>query len=210
MFQGFNTTDATNTLSLLSGFLTIFSGVYLLNLSRKDPVGDTLLGSGAAGRHGGFEEEAIPTDSLTAFAARISLQNRRSSAEGAHTGSTRHSRQHSWGSSVGGNGRRSIGDREALMHDYALHDLAETSEDEPDGTLSGPDSKKKSKKTRQREKLIDEESGMQSPNGQAPDSRSPYNQHHQNAMGSAPRLSGSGRMRDGSGQQQQQQQKPSK
>lgn len=35
LFQGFNTTDASNTVSLLCGFLIIFMGVYLLNLSRQ-------------------------------------------------------------------------------------------------------------------------------------------------------------------------------
>jgi magnesium transporter len=163
MFKGFNTTDATNTLSLLSGFLVVFSGVYLLNISRKDPVGDTLLGSGHPGSIGGFEESAIPTDSLTAFATRRSMQARRSSGEG---GSTRHSRQHSWGSSVAG-GRRSLGDREALMHDFALHELAEDSEDDRAGVPNGHS-----------KKIHDEESGTRLPSNQ-----------------SIPRLSGSGRAR---------------
>jgi magnesium transporter len=35
LFQGFNTTDASDTLSLLCGFIVTFLGVYLLNLSRK-------------------------------------------------------------------------------------------------------------------------------------------------------------------------------
>lgn len=35
LFQGFNTTDAVNTISLLMGFLVIFMGVYLLNISRQ-------------------------------------------------------------------------------------------------------------------------------------------------------------------------------
>jgi hypothetical protein len=35
LFQGFNTTDAANTLSLICGFLIIFMGVYLLNISRQ-------------------------------------------------------------------------------------------------------------------------------------------------------------------------------
>lgn len=35
LFQGFNTTDAVNTLSLICGFLVIFMGVYLLNISRQ-------------------------------------------------------------------------------------------------------------------------------------------------------------------------------
>jgi hypothetical protein len=39
LFQGFNTTDATNTLSLLAGFIVTFLGVHLLNISRiSDPV----------------------------------------------------------------------------------------------------------------------------------------------------------------------------
>jgi magnesium transporter len=39
LFSGFNTTSAINTISLLCGFLVIFSGVYLLNFSRTDPHG---------------------------------------------------------------------------------------------------------------------------------------------------------------------------
>lgn len=35
LFQGFNTTDGVNTISLLCGFLVIFMGVYLLNISRQ-------------------------------------------------------------------------------------------------------------------------------------------------------------------------------
>jgi len=34
LFQGFNTTDAANTFSLLSGFIVTFLGVHLLNISR--------------------------------------------------------------------------------------------------------------------------------------------------------------------------------
>jgi hypothetical protein len=38
LFQGFNTTDGTNTMTLLAGFTVTFLGVHLLNLSRKpDP-----------------------------------------------------------------------------------------------------------------------------------------------------------------------------
>lgn len=36
LFQGFNTTSTVNTISLLIGFLVIFSGVFLLNMSRKE------------------------------------------------------------------------------------------------------------------------------------------------------------------------------
>ncbi|KAL4078160.1 magnesium transporter NIPA-domain-containing protein [Scleroderma yunnanense] len=39
LFQGFNTTDGTNTMTLLAGFIVTFLGVHLLNLSRKpDPA----------------------------------------------------------------------------------------------------------------------------------------------------------------------------
>ncbi|EGO03417.1 hypothetical protein SERLA73DRAFT_47082 [Serpula lacrymans var. lacrymans S7.3] len=39
LFQGFNTTDGTNTVTLLAGFTVTFLGVHLLNLSRKpDPL----------------------------------------------------------------------------------------------------------------------------------------------------------------------------
>lgn len=42
LFQGFDTTDATNTVSLIAGFLTTFLGVHLLNHSRapEPPRGD--------------------------------------------------------------------------------------------------------------------------------------------------------------------------
>lgn len=37
LFQGFNTTDGTNTVSLLMGFIVTFLGVHLLNISRIPP-----------------------------------------------------------------------------------------------------------------------------------------------------------------------------
>ncbi|ORY30336.1 magnesium transporter NIPA-domain-containing protein [Naematelia encephala] len=48
LFQGFNTTGAQNTVSLLCGFLVIFMGVYLLNISRQadKPHHTTSLESG--------------------------------------------------------------------------------------------------------------------------------------------------------------------
>ena len=72
LFRGFNTSDAVNTLSLLCGFLIIFTGVYLLNLSRGDPNGHRLLNGKAP------EEDGIPTDGLTSFSTRRSMQGRRS------------------------------------------------------------------------------------------------------------------------------------
>lgn len=46
LFQGFNTTDATNTISLIAGFIVTFMGVHLLNLSRKPEVAPTENGNG--------------------------------------------------------------------------------------------------------------------------------------------------------------------
>jgi magnesium transporter len=72
LFKGFNTTDAVNTISLLCGFLVIFSGVYLLNLSRTDPDGRTLL----TGKPD--DEDGAPTDGISSLSTRISMQARRS------------------------------------------------------------------------------------------------------------------------------------
>ncbi|KAI9726525.1 MAG: hypothetical protein M1828_001347 [Chrysothrix sp. TS-e1954] len=117
LFKGFNTTDAVNTLSLLCGFLVIFSGVYLLNLSRDDPDGAKLLNK---------YEDGLPTDGLTSFQTRRSMHLRRSSE------ATRLS-----------SGSFSFpprpGDQQRLMHSYesdgvrgafGLSDLAEDSEDD--------------------------------------------------------------------------------
>jgi hypothetical protein len=48
LFQGFNTTGGVNTISLICGFLVIFMGVYLLNISRQPekPHHPTSLESG--------------------------------------------------------------------------------------------------------------------------------------------------------------------
>ncbi|KAL8779954.1 MAG: hypothetical protein Q9194_001173 [Teloschistes cf. exilis] len=115
LFRGFNTTDAVNTISLLSGFLVIFTGVYLLNLSRGDPNGSKLLG--------GKGEDGIPTDGITGLQTRASMQTRRSvDARETSSGST---------------GFGSRGDREGLIHSYdeenggfGLTDLAEDSEED--------------------------------------------------------------------------------
>ncbi|KAI4199114.1 MAG: hypothetical protein LQ346_002633 [Caloplaca aetnensis] len=115
LFRGFNTTDAVNTISLLSGFLVIFTGVYLLNLSRDDPNGHKLLS--------GKIEDGIPTDGITGLQTRASMQTRRS------VDARRVS-----GGSVGFGTR---GDREGLIHSYdeenggfGLTDLTEDSESE--------------------------------------------------------------------------------
>ena len=109
LFRGFNTTDAVNTLSLLSGFLVIFSGVYLLNLSRDDPNGHKLLN--------GHTSDGVPTDGLTGLQTRHSMQIRRSM-------SVDHNR---WSIGSGGLGR--IDERGHLMHDSEEHNLGLNLED---------------------------------------------------------------------------------
>ena len=115
LFRGFNTTDAVNTISLLSGFLVIFTGVYLLNLSRGDPNGQQYIN--------GKAEDGIPTDGITGLQTRLSMQTRRSlDARRISNGSA-------------GFGSRS--DREGLIHSYeednvgfGLTDLTEESDEE--------------------------------------------------------------------------------
>jgi len=72
LFKGFNTTDAVNTISLLCGFLVIFSGVYLLNLSRTDPDGHQSMNGKLD------DEDGVPTDGIASISTRRSLQARRS------------------------------------------------------------------------------------------------------------------------------------
>ncbi|KAI9870516.1 MAG: hypothetical protein M1830_004137 [Pleopsidium flavum] len=117
LFQGFNTADAVNTISLLCGFLVIFTGVYLLNLSRGDPDGHRLLN--------GHIEDGVPTDGIASLQTRRSMQSRRSVDH------------HALSSGSGGFGGR--GDREGLIHSYdeenggfGLTDLTEDSGNEGD------------------------------------------------------------------------------
>lgn len=121
LFKGFNTTDAVNTISLLCGFLIIFSGVYLLNLSRHDPDGRHLLNK--------VDDEAVPTDAIASFQTRRSMQSRRSNEPHRRSSS-------SLAAFVNGHG-----DREGLMSSYdvenqayGLADLAEESDGEPGPT----------------------------------------------------------------------------
>ncbi|KAF8253606.1 DUF803-domain-containing protein [Wilcoxina mikolae CBS 423.85] len=107
LFRGFNTSDSVNTISLLCGFLIIFTGVYLLNLSRTDP-------HGMANR--AVPDNGIPTDGLSGMQSRRSMQMRRSDqfVRASMTGGRR--------SSVG---QRLLGsDEEAAI---GLGDLAEAS-----------------------------------------------------------------------------------
>lgn len=120
LFKGFNTTDAVNTISLLCGFLIIFSGVYLLNISRHDPDGQLLNSK--------FDEEGVPTDGIAGFQTRRSMQARRSHEP--------HRRSSSSIAFLNGHG-----DREGLIHSYdvenqniGLSELAEESDGEPGPT----------------------------------------------------------------------------
>lgn len=153
LFRGFNTSDAVNTISLLCGFLVIFSGVYLLNLSREDPDGIRLLGSGDGGMALGGFDDAAPTDGIGIISTRMSMQARRSTDHGIRSG--HHSRRVS-GSSIGS---LQGTDREGLMrghergydlesnvpnlvqsprsfserHSFGLGELAEDSDESSDG-----------------------------------------------------------------------------
>jgi len=121
LFRGFNTTDAVNTISLLCGFLVIFAGVYLLNLSRGDPDGHRMLNGKIS------DDDGIPTDPLAGLHTRISMQARRSLDP--------HRRSSSLTFSPGGL-RNVSAESAGLMHDYdvehnafGLSDLVEAPEE---------------------------------------------------------------------------------
>lgn len=113
LFKGFNTTDAVNTISLLCGFLIIFTGVYLLNLSRHDPDGHSMVNSK-------LDEDGVPTDGMASFQTRRSMQSRRSSSSAYFNGNS---------------------DREGLIHAYdaengiGMNTLTEASDGEPGPTF---------------------------------------------------------------------------
>ncbi|KAK5164482.1 uncharacterized protein LTR77_009688 [Saxophila tyrrhenica] len=141
LFSGFNTTDAVNTISLLAGFLTIFTGVYLLNLSREDPDGANLGINSDPDRGKYSEVDGIPTDPLGAIQTRMSMQARRS---GEFDPRERHRRSSSWTlrspitrleNGMGRSGRQGSGDQQHLMHSYdvdatGLGELAEDSDED--------------------------------------------------------------------------------
>ncbi|KAL3467511.1 magnesium transporter NIPA-domain-containing protein [Aspergillus heterothallicus] len=121
LFKGFNTSDAVNTISLLCGFLIIFSGVYLLNISRHDPDGRALNSK--------FDDEGVPTDGIAGYQTRRSMQARRSTDP--------HRRSSSSIAFLNGNG-----DREGLIRSYdienqnfGLSELAEESDGGPGPTF---------------------------------------------------------------------------
>ncbi|ERF72145.1 hypothetical protein EPUS_02936 [Endocarpon pusillum Z07020] len=108
LFQGFNTVDAVNTISLLCGFLVIFAGVYLLNLARGDPDGHQMMNGKMIG------DEGIPTDPVASLQTRRSMQARRSSADP-------HRRSSSLNFNVGEGGSR---ESDGLIHNYDVEHSA--------------------------------------------------------------------------------------
>jgi hypothetical protein len=123
LYGGFNTSDAVNTISLLSGFLVIFTGVYLLNISRSDPEGHKMIN--------GAQHDGIATDIISSIQTRRSMQARRSLDPHRI--------------SMGSNGYGRAADREGLMRAYdeeeiagfGLTDLAEDSDEEVSGKANG-------------------------------------------------------------------------
>ncbi|KAI1478626.1 hypothetical protein K445DRAFT_28265 [Daldinia sp. EC12] len=120
LFSGFNTTDVVNTLSLLCGFLITFTGVYLLNLSRRDPNGTQILA--------GQGTDAAGTDMISSLQTRLSMQARRSTGSRMSIGSRGHSDRE---------GLMRAYDLEQAAGDFSLNDLTEDSDDEPSSRRNG-------------------------------------------------------------------------
>ncbi|KAI5368091.1 Putative magnesium transporter NIPA [Septoria linicola] len=148
MFRGFNTSDAVNTISLLCGFLTIFTGVYLLNLSREDPDGmNAGIKSAQDGRGEYHDVDGIPTDGLTGLQTRLSMQSRRSGE---------HRRSNSWSLRSPQNGRRAgsgdygsaaaRGEQQHMLHSYDIeaNTLGDLAEDSDEDTTNGSNQKRTS------------------------------------------------------------------
>jgi len=82
LFRGFNTSDAINTVSLLCGFLVIFSGVYLLNIAHRDPEGIN-----DDPNYAPVSNDDVTTDPIGAICGRISMQSIRSHSHHTRTNS---------------------------------------------------------------------------------------------------------------------------
>ncbi|KAH3668204.1 hypothetical protein OGAPHI_001958 [Ogataea philodendri] len=79
LFRGFNTTSSVNIISLICGFLIIFSGVYLLDISRHGSDSEELFATNKEGL------SDIPLNSdLSAYQFRRSMQLNRSHADSAY------------------------------------------------------------------------------------------------------------------------------
>lgn len=78
LFQGFNTTDYTNTLSLVAGFVVTFFGIHVLNLSRS-PESMAALGYSVPPEEDGF----VPGHrSRTSLTGRLSIDGWHGIVEG--------------------------------------------------------------------------------------------------------------------------------
>ena len=132
LFGGFNTTDAVNTISLLCGFLVIFTGVYLLNMCR-DSTSDSDSNPGS--RDGDnedaskylFDVDGVPTDGLAGLQTRRSMQLRRSmeSANGHYRSSS-------------GSLSFARGESHRLMSDYAREEHGGAKGAQADGAPKSP------------------------------------------------------------------------
>lgn len=82
LFSGFNTSDAVNSISLICGFLIIFAGVYLLNISRGSSSGGRPLNNKTL--------DGMPMDNTIAgMQTRRSIQFQRASIQHRRSGSMR-------------------------------------------------------------------------------------------------------------------------
>jgi multidrug transporter EmrE-like cation transporter len=119
LFRGFNTSDPVNTISLLAGFMVIFSGVYLLNVARLDPA------LASASKNGAMD--GIPMDNgIAGLQTRRSMQLHRTSFSQPDAGAS----EHMLGTfHEGSNTRRSpqLGDEGEME----LSDLTESDEEAP-------------------------------------------------------------------------------
>ncbi|KAG9218035.1 hypothetical protein CCMSSC00406_0008812 [Pleurotus cornucopiae] len=123
LFQGFNTTDATNTVSLLCGFIVTFLGVYLLNFSRNPdpPPGQ---------EQNGHAHSALESGLMN---PRLSLQGR-ASIDGWHAGESSVPRGHIRrlsGATTLFNAYEEDRDRRATEH-VGLQELRELDESDDD------------------------------------------------------------------------------
>ncbi|KAI9065608.1 hypothetical protein FKP32DRAFT_1674584 [Trametes sanguinea] len=90
LFQGINTDDPANSLSLLAGFITTFLGVHLLELSRSPESGRSPMGDGYVRTNGdvvGLETlyEPEPEDEEDGEDERTHLHSRQRGSHDDHS-----------------------------------------------------------------------------------------------------------------------------
>ena len=130
LFQGFNTTDGTNTVSLLAGFTVTFLGVHLLNLSRVPEHAGPMLDG-----HSSLENGLMnPRMSLS---GRMSLDGWNMNGE-AHTPNQLNSAGHGRRSSLYRAQSTTLfnafteDEEDRQQNEVALHDLVHEEDDEDD------------------------------------------------------------------------------